>query len=103
MPQAGDKLYRVFNAKLETVTFLKENLAEGASITTYLCRDKDDRRFRCSKDMYCVTKKEAWERDMAYTLAAFRELPKRVQELQDHVCLLTSHFFTTKDALEELS
>jgi hypothetical protein len=103
MPQAGDKLYRVWNATLEVVTFVKEDIAEGASVPTYVLRPKDRKRFRCSKDMYCVTEKEAWQRDMQYVLAALRELPKRVQELQDHVSLLTGCFFVSKEALEELS
>lgn len=61
--QRGDKLYSYWNGQLRVVTFLEESLAAPECGTpTYLCREPDGRRFRCSREMYCKTEAEALAR-----------------------------------------
>lgn len=66
MPQRHDKLYHVWNGQLETVTFLEEGLAdETCTRPTYLVRDANGRKSRCSIDMHLLTAKAAWEQYLA--------------------------------------
>jgi len=63
----GDKLYRVFNGALETVTFVEERAVEmpfvtGACEYVFTCKKYGGAKFDCSMDMYEKTEMEAWTR-----------------------------------------
>jgi hypothetical protein len=102
MPKRGDKLYRVWNAKLEVAKFHAENIAEGASIPTWVVWDNHT-RCRVSQSMYALTEKEAWEREMVHATKAMEQLPEYLQEAANHVKTVTEQFLTIKAAIDKLS
>jgi hypothetical protein len=99
MPNRGDKMYRIGQSSepcsvfcnphpvgndrcvLETVTFIEEGLSEpSCTVTTYLMRETNGRRFRCSKEMYVTTAKEAWQRHLE---SCQQSLPANVKAVDD--------------------
>lgn len=54
-------LYRISNGQLETVTLIREQIAPGATLPTYLIKYADGRVAQCSKSMFYETVKAAWD------------------------------------------
>ena len=97
MPNKGDKLYVVWNGKLETVTFIRdehapqmENIPAEAGLA-YVCeypkgRNPDERRrFVCSPDMYQTTELEAWTRYYGHCKDGITAALKGQEEAERHV------------------
>lgn len=86
MPNKFDKMYQVSggdNPILETVIFLEESLADpSCTVTTYLMRDSNGRKFRCSKDYYYETPKQAWEKHLKDCLEAYEPTYRQLEEAQ---------------------
>lgn len=81
--------YRLFNGVLEEVTVVKEQISEGASVSTYQVRHKDNRGFYCSKDMYFADKNEAIrryisEREESY-VSALQSIIENTRRLQKNI------------------
>ncbi len=58
----GDRLYSVWNGKLETFAFLEESIVEGAFSPTMVVRNMETMcKIRCSLTHCLPTKKAAWE------------------------------------------
>lgn len=90
MPNRGDKLYKCWNGKLETVTFVEESIAEGAYAPTWVVRAQVNRdettlpircRIRCSIDSYFTTEKAAWKAELASYKAGLKQQIKQRHEL----------------------
>jgi len=99
-PKAGDKLYDCFNGKLTVVTFIKEEIAEGASVPTYILKDKDGRKFSCAREMYVSSEIEAYERYLQQADLGVIQIRKHIQDTLDTLILVTSDITRCKDALE---
>lgn len=101
-PKAGDKMYDCFNGSLTVVTFIKEEIAEGASVPTYVLKDKDGRKFSCAREMYVKTEIEAYERYLQqaeqYGVPAIR---KHIQDTIDSLILVSNDIYRVKVALAE--
>lgn len=93
MPVRGDKLYRIWNGELETPTFIEESIAFGASVPTWVSRDKDGVLCRHSKEMYCLTPLDAWFRYL-------REAEKSVEAARKGVTEAVEHFAYCKLQLD---
>lgn len=95
--QRGTKLFKVFNAKLETATFVEENTAAGATLPTWLVRVPGDNRLhRVSKDFgYCLTELEAWQNEIANYENA---IPCQEQTIREAEMVLEE----TKQALQRM-
>lgn len=86
MAQRGDKFYRTWNGTMEVATLIEENIAEGASIPTYVMRSEvGGKRFRCSKDMYFTTEKAAWEAYLKEIENAIPAIEKHIKDLEGDV------------------
>jgi hypothetical protein len=100
MPNRGDKLYKCWNGKLETVTFLEESIAEGAYAPTWLVRERGQmsqfgRRIRCSIGSYFTTEKAAWKAELASYKAGLKQQIKQRHEL-------TTSIKETRQTIKEL-
>lgn len=77
----GDKLYNISNGQLETVTFIEEGFADpSCTRTTYLVKDANGRKARCSTGHFATTPKEAWERHLLDTKAGLEAQLKHIAE-----------------------
>ncbi len=63
----GDRLYGVNweSGDLYIMIFVREEIAPGASLPTYILKDENHRRSQCSTDMYHRTPKEAYAKYIA--------------------------------------
>lgn len=95
-PKKGDLLYRIsWNGlgEIEIVTFLEENIAEGASIPTWIVRKLSDSwnnlrpRTRVGVDAYHLTAQAAWQayqEDVRLAIPSFEQaVEKEKQELEE--------------------
>lgn len=110
-PVRGDKLYRIGRADkdcrdkvpgtlyLETVTFITENIAEGASIPTYVVRDNEDVKRRCPTTMYTQTPLEAWEREWETVQCGILQIPTIVAGFKQTLDQLVTDFTVVTLAL----
>lgn len=82
--EPGTKLYKVWSGKLETATFVSENIALGASVPTWLARVPDDTRLhRVSKDFgYVLTELEAWQAEIANYEDSIPHEEQTIRELE---------------------
>ena len=103
MPNQGDKLYLVWNGKLETVTFIRgehapqmENVPAESHVSYLLERSDGDRggggrkgdprgRFLCAPDMYVTTELEAWRRYHGQCKDSITVALKGLEEAEQHV------------------
>ena len=92
MPNRGDKLYKCWNGKLETVTFVEESIVEGAYAPTWLVSKQVNcdettlpirRRTRCSIGSYFTTEKAAWKAELAKYKAGLNQQIKQRHELTE--------------------
>jgi hypothetical protein len=94
MPNRGDKLYKCWNGKLETVTFVEESIGAGYEGVLYgltwvvraqVNRDETTlpirRRIRCSIGSYFTTEKAAWKAELASYKAGLKQQIKQRHEL----------------------
>lgn len=82
--KSGDKLYRVWNAKLETATFVRESLAPGATVPTWEVRVSDDSRLhRVSSDFYHTSELEAWQEQITHYEASIVQIEEQIQREQE--------------------
>jgi hypothetical protein len=109
MPKSGDKFYRVGGDalkqemfRLETVTFVEESIAEGASVHTYVMRGSDNRRFRCSIDMYQPTAWRAWQEARKSSQNAIRYGVQAVQAALDNLVYIQALDRQAELAIREL-
>ena len=87
----GDKIYRVFNGRLETAVFEKECTYPDCTLPHWECHEvpAEDgelppRRFTCSPGMYLATEKAAWERYLSELRESVPRIYERVEaEKQD--------------------
>lgn len=86
MAQRGDKFYRTWNGTMEVATLIEENIAEGASIPTYVMRSEvGGKRFRCSKDMYFPTERAAWTAYLQEIENAIPQIEQQIERLKGDV------------------
>jgi hypothetical protein len=57
------KLYRYWNGELETATLIKEDCAPGATVTTYVVKDKHG-KCRVNKNFYCHSIEDAAKKEL---------------------------------------
>lgn len=106
MPQCGDKMYSAFCGKLRVVQFVREEIAPGATLPTYIMREGEfpnREHFRCPTDMYVETEQEAWEiylRDCENVLPSIIEQAKKAQDAVEHC---KSEIEKTKARIAELT
>jgi hypothetical protein len=55
----GDKLYHYGYDGLQVFTYLGSDIADGATVPTWICRDPTGRKFRCRVDAFYRTEAEA--------------------------------------------
>ncbi len=89
-PHAGQPFYTYFNGELETVFFIKENIADGASVPTYVFRDANNRTLRCAVDMYVPTKRIAMKRYLEECKSALSYQQKRIVEASEDLVKVTN-------------
>jgi hypothetical protein len=86
MPKHGDKLYRCFDGTLETAMFEKEAIADGATQPTWLIRYHKPRfgswGAQVSRDYYCLTEREAYEKYLREVENVLPQLEKGIQDAQ---------------------
>jgi hypothetical protein len=100
-PSRGDTLYRIcyyqqtggreFTYHVERVTFLEQNVADGALLPTYVCKDEGGRKFRCSTSMYYTTLAEAYEVHLRECLDALPRLEKEIYDAVAHFKEVLTH------------
>lgn len=101
--QRGDKLYSYWNGQLRTVTFLEESLAAPECGTpTYLCREPDGRRFRCSREMYCKTEAEALARYLDQCRESLTGTRKNLAAAQEAIAHIETEIAKTEARLKTL-
>ncbi len=62
MPNIGDKLYQVWDGKLLTATFIKEQIVKGATRSTWTVRKVSGLKANVSPDHYLLTELAAWKK-----------------------------------------
>lgn len=77
----GDKVYSVWNGKLETAVFLEESVVDGAWRPTWLIR-KDRKRFRCSPNQYLPSAEAASKRYLQECKQAVVDIGKHLEEVK---------------------
>lgn len=121
MPNRGDKMYRIGQtdepcsefsnphpmggdrAVLEVATFIEESLSDpSCTVTTYLMRDSNGRRFRCSKEMYVISAKEAWQRHLQQCQESLPANIKIVEDAQKQLDWLKREISRVDDLLKLL-
>ena len=102
MPNKGDKLYRIGyptpnqDGVLETVTFLEENIADGAFAPTWVVRRnlkpgeqpesiRRSERIRCSIGSYYITPELAWAHELAQCRESLPHLIEHRDQANHHV------------------
>lgn len=107
MPNKFDKMYQVSggdNPTLETVIFLEESLSDpSCTKTTYLMRDSNGRKFRCSKDYYYETPKQAWEKHLKDCREAYEPTYRQLEEAQKQLDWLNEETKRVAEIVESLT
>lgn len=85
MPTKYDKLYKVWNGKLEEVTFLEESVLEGARLPTWLVRNSDHRKVRTSVGSYHTSKSDAWKEYLQGVQEALARDRKGLDETKERI------------------
>lgn len=88
MPTRGDLMYSAFAGKLRVVRFVREEIAPGASLPTYIMQEGEfpnRREFRCPTDMYVETEREAWEIYLKECESYLPNLVNGIQEAKDRL------------------
>lgn len=101
-------LYRVnWSTKdIETAKLIDEhNLNDGASVETWLCKDKNGRKFTCSKfDLgYRFSELEAWQVFEEEMRESVKSSEKYLQEMQKELEEAKQMHSTAKQKVSELS
>lgn len=90
MPNRGDTLYHCWNAQLEKVRFIEENIAEGASVPTWVVREVTTdrtigRRMRISANSFFATEQEAWQAELAQYETGLQSQIEQLEELRSGI------------------
>jgi hypothetical protein len=92
--ERGTPLYTCDSStgEVQRVYFLEESIAEGASMPSWVVRDSERRRIRCSRNSYLPSVREArhrWlEAARQSVLIAERELQKHIEDRQNAIVAL---------------
>jgi len=89
-PKIGDTVYHIWNGVLEKMTVLKHDLADGATIKTYIIRNEDGTKSRCSRDWFVLTELEAWENYCAELATGIEYCVNKIEQLEDERVSLLS-------------
>jgi hypothetical protein len=108
-PEAGATLYRVWNGELETATFVKEQILEGASRPTWTVQKDDpskswyESRGVVSPNYYHLTEKKAWEDYVEDLKLSAPQLEKAVTTAQVQHAQCLALLIEAEAKVEELS
>lgn len=99
----GDKLYKVWNAKLETAIFVREDVAPGAIEPTWLVRVSDDGRLcRVNRDYYHKTELGAWQAEITNYREAILQIENRICDDQNQLMEIRKSLLMMRDRIREI-
>jgi hypothetical protein len=91
----------MFDGTLEKVQFVEESLADGATETTWIVKERDGRKVRTARDYYLPSKAEAIRRYLAEIEAAVPSVEKQVQTAVERQLWLAKEVTRVRNLLDQ--
>lgn len=102
-PKRGDKIYRCFNGELEVYRFIREEIAPGATLPTWIMEDCSTlQKIQTDGQYYHTSRRKAYQSYLNECRMALPGLREHLTEAASELVKFTLEIARMEDAISEL-